>query len=84
MIEVEEQAGDVRAVALGLREDLLQALVEQRAVRQAGQDVVLRELVRVRGGDFQLLRPLRDLVLERPLVVGDLGLRLARAAASCG
>ena len=49
-----------------------------------GQDVVLRELVRVRGRDLELLRALRDLVLERALVVRDLGLRFRRAAASCG
>ena len=41
--------------ALRLRQDLLQPLVEQRAIGQAGEDVVLRELVRVRGGDLELL-----------------------------
>ena len=61
MVEVEEEARDVRAVALRLREDLLQPLVEERPVRQSGQDVVLRELVRVRGRDLQLLRPLATL-----------------------
>ena len=76
MIEIEEQARDVRAVALRLREDLLQPLVQERAVRQSGQDVVLRELVRMRGGDLELLRPLDDLVLERALVRADLRLRL--------
>ncbi len=35
VVEVEEQASDVRAVALRLREDLLQPLVEQRAVGQS-------------------------------------------------
>ncbi len=78
MIEVQEQAGDVRAVAMRQRQDLLQALVEERAIGQPGEDVVLRELVRMRGGDFQLLRPLRYLVFERALVVGYLGLGLAQ------
>ena len=54
VVEVEEQARDLRAVALRLREDLLQPLVEQRPVRQPGQDVVLRELVGVRGRDLEL------------------------------
>ena len=35
VIEVEEQARDVRAVALRLREDLLQPLIEERPIRQA-------------------------------------------------
>ena len=75
VIEIEEQAGDVRAVALRLREDLLQPLVEQRPVRQPGEDVVLRELVGVRRRDLELVRALRDLLLERALVVLHLGLR---------
>ena len=76
VVEIEEQAGDVRAVALRLREDLLQPLVQQRAVGQPGQDVVLRELVGMRSRDLELLRPLRDLVLERALIGRHLGLRL--------
>ena len=36
---------------------------------------MLRELVRVRRRDLELLRPLRDLVLERALVGRDFGLR---------
>ena len=79
MVEVEKQACDVRAVALRLGEDLLQALVEQRSIGKAGKDVVLRELVRVRRRDLELLRPLRDLVLERSLVGRDFRLRLGEA-----
>ena len=84
VVEVEEQARDVRAVALRLREDLLQPLVEQRPVRQSGQDVVLRELVRVRGRDLQLARALR-----RPCPRACAGswrppTATRRASASCG
>ena len=78
VVEVEEQAGDLRGVALRLREDLLQPLVQQRAVRQAGEDVVLRELVGVRGRDLELARALRDLVLQRALVGRHLRLRLGQ------
>ena len=48
------------------------------AVRQPGEDVVLRELVGLRGGDLELARALRDLLLERALVVRHLGLRLGQ------
>ena len=75
VVEVEEQARDVVRVALRLRQHLPQLLVEQRPVRQPGQDVVLREPVGLRGGDLQLLRPLRDLVLQRALVARDFALR---------
>ena len=84
VVEVEEQAGDVRAVALRLREDLPQPLVEQRAVGQAGQDVVLRELVGVRGRDLELLA-----CAARPCPPACAGssrppTATRRAAASCG
>ena len=78
VIEVEEEARDVRAVALRLGEDLLQPLVEQRPVREAGEDVVLRELVRVRRRDLELVRALRDLLLERALVVLHFRLRFGQ------
>jgi len=42
MIKVEEEAPDVRAVALRQREKLLQPLIEQRPVRQASQDIFVR------------------------------------------
>ena len=55
VIEVEEDARDLHAAALRLREDLPQARVKQAAVRQSGEDVVLRELVGMRGRDLELL-----------------------------
>ena len=58
-----------------LRDDLLESLIEQRAVWQPGQNVVLRKLVRLRRCDLELLGAQRDLVLERALVAGNLGLR---------
>ena len=79
MVEVEEQARDVRGVALRLREDLLQPLVEERPVRQPREDVVLRELVGVRRRDLELVRALRDFLLQRALVIADLRLRLGEA-----
>ena len=79
MVEVEEQARDLRAVALGARQDLPQPLVQERAVGQPGEDVVLRELVRVGGRDLEFARALSDLVLERALVRRDLRLRSREA-----
>ena len=64
------------AVAPRLGENLRELLVQERPVRQAGQDVVLREPIRLRARDLELLRPLRDLVFERALVARDFPLRL--------
>ncbi len=79
MIEVEEQARDVRGVARRLRENLLQPLVQERAIGQPRQYVVLRELVRMGRRDFEFLGPLRNLVFQRALVARDLGLRFGQA-----
>src|SRR4030095_13996504 len=79
VVEVEEEAGDVRAITWRLRGDLLQALIQERSVWKPRQDVVLRELVGLRRRDFELLGPLRDLVLERPLLGRTLRLRLRQA-----
>jgi hypothetical protein len=83
VIEIEEQARDVRAVSLRLGEDLLQPLVEQRSIRQSGENVMLRELVGVRRRDLELLGPLDDFSL--PACADSYRLRPAtrRAAASC-
>ena len=67
------------ALARRLGDDLPQELVQKRAVGQPCQDVVLRQLVRLRRRDLELLGALRDLVLERALIGGDLGLRLGES-----
>jgi hypothetical protein len=75
VIEVEEQASDVIALCARLPDDFPELLVEQRAIGKPREDVVLREAVRLRGRDLQLLGALRDFFLERPLIARHLALR---------
>jgi hypothetical protein len=79
VIEVEEQARHLVPVARRLSDDLPEPLVEQRAVRKAGEDIVLRELVGLRSRNLQLLGALSDLFLEGALIGRDLGLRFEQA-----
>ena len=79
VIEVEEEARHLVPVARRLSNDLPEPLVEQCAVRKAGENIVLRELVCLRGCDLQLLGALGDLLLEGALIGRDLGLRFEQA-----
>ena len=66
-------------VTCGMRNDLLQPLRQQRPIGQASQDIVLGKLVRLRRRHLELLGPLRNLVLQRSLIAGDLGLRFGES-----
>ena len=79
VIEVEEEARHLMPVARRLSNDLSEPLVEQRAVRKAGENIVLRELVCLCGCDLQLLGALGDFLFEGALIGRDLGLRFEQA-----
>ena len=79
MIEVQKQACNLMRVARRLGDDLFQALIEQCAVGQPGENVVLGKLVCLRRSDLELLGTLGDLVLERALIGGNFGLRFGES-----
>ena len=60
-VEVDEQHADAMSAALGLRDRLRQALVQQQPVGQAGQRVAGREVLQ----SFLGLDPRRDVLHER-------------------
>ena len=76
VVEIQEKTCDLVAIARSLGDDLFEPLIEKCAVRQPGEDVVLRELERLRSRDLELLGPLRNLFFERALVATYLRLRL--------
>jgi hypothetical protein len=63
-VEVDEHHRGLLAVAVGERERLLQAVLQQAAVGQAGERVVVGQVLRARVGLLQLDGALGDRALE--------------------